>query len=203
MDPGRGYRSFGQMRIDGSGADVQSFGDFRSCELLGLEFILKRYRCSRTSPCRRLPSSRHLESYIPGIGDTISHGDALVRPCPAQRSTTTCRARLRRVGPRSSRPDKVKEISLGNDLVKNSQEKQQRQSHQDRNEQRSQTPHPAREKENNRSPFKECRTKTESTLPSGPERYPNAASKDHYASCAQPVIRRNDRGVSHVAGCER
>ena len=147
MDPGRGYRSFGQMRIDGSGADVQSFGDFRSCELLGLEFILKRYRCSRTSPCRRLPSSRHLESYIPGIGDTISHGDALVRHRPAQRSTTTCRARLRRVGPRSSPPDKVKEISLGNDLVKNSQEKQQRQSHQDRNEQRSQTPHPVREKE--------------------------------------------------------
>ena len=147
MDPGRGYRSFGQMRIDGSGADVQSFGDFRSCELLGLEFILKRYRCSRTSPCKRFPSSWHLESYIPGIGDTISHGDALVRHRPAQRSTTTCRARLRRVGPRSSPPDNVKGISLENDLVKNSQEKQQRQSHQDRNEQRSQTPHPAREKE--------------------------------------------------------
>jgi len=65
--------------------------------------------------------------------------------------------------------------------------------------------HPIRleKKKNNRTPFKECRTKTESTLPSGPERYPNAASKDHYASCAQPVIRRNDRGVSHVAGCER
>ena len=85
MDPGRGYRSFGYVRVDRSGADVQSFGDFRSRELLGLEFILERYRCSGTSPYRPFPGSWHLESYIPGIGDTISHGDALVRHRQAQR----------------------------------------------------------------------------------------------------------------------
>ncbi len=117
MDPGRGYRSFGYVRVDGSGADVQSFGDFHSRELLGLDFILERYRCSGASPYRPFPGSWHLESHVPGIVDAISHGDALVRHRPAQRSISTCSAHMRRVGPRSSLQDKAKEISPGNETV--------------------------------------------------------------------------------------
>jgi hypothetical protein len=84
MNLSRSYHSFGKMRIDRSGADVQSLGELRSREFLGVKFVLKRHGRSGTAPSEQLPGSRRLKADIPGIIDAISHGAVLARYCQAK-----------------------------------------------------------------------------------------------------------------------
>ena len=82
------------MRIDRSGADVQSLGELRSREFLGINFIQKRYGCSGTAPSKQLPGSRRFEADIPGIVDVISHGAVLARYCQAKSRLVDSNIRL-------------------------------------------------------------------------------------------------------------